>query len=371
MLAIKAASTPTKSDRLYHVATSRPDGCIANDRTAILIEVKTQSPLVTEQLDSHIRHYLGTATETPQLTWEDISDNFRTHLKTRKITALDEFLITHFLGLLDLLGIDRFHGFPESDFATIADEARMTPSDYLDFRRQFMRKAEKFTAQVYDEVKDAFPFRQIDYYPRSDVRATPTGWTALYFHDGDRSISVNEYPNINFNYNGSGIVLGLNSEVETAWTKVLAAMRRDPVRMEEAVHSLDGMRLAVYMKLQFRPLNSFIWKFLPGYPIDAASVNVEQTLADLEQLKADWEKHRRTMLFEMEQGLLLRSSGERYSESELQHAATRNPGAKLAISIEKRYSPAEVAQLGGNIVRHIARDIRRASGYMRLVVGEG
>jgi len=371
MLVIKAASTPTKSDPSYRVETSRPDGCIANDRTAILIEVKTQSPLVTEQLDSHIKHYLGTATETPQLTWEDISDNFRTLVKARKLPALDEFLVTQFLDLLDLLGIDRFHGFPESDFTTIADEARMTVGDYLDFRRQFMRKAEKFTAQVFDEVKDAFPFRQLDYYPRSDVRANPTGWTALYFHDGDRSISVNAYPNINFNYNRSGIVLGLNSEVQIALAKVLAAMRRDPVRVQAEINRLDGMRLTVYLKLQFRPNDNFIMKFLPGYPIDAGEVRVEDLLTDIARLEQDWPGYRRTLLFEMEQGLLLRSSGERFSESELHHAATCNPRAKYAISIEKRYSPDEVAQLGGHIVRHIARDIRRASGYMRLVVQGG
>jgi hypothetical protein len=50
---------------------------------------------------------------------------------------------------------------------------------------------------------------------------------------------VNEYPNINFNYHRSGILLSLNSEVNTALTKVLAAMRRDPVAVESAIHGLD------------------------------------------------------------------------------------------------------------------------------------
>src|SRR4030065_285769 len=53
--------------------------------------------------------------------------------------------------------------------------ARMTPEEYLDFRRQFMRKAEKFTAQVFAQVRDAFPFRQLDYYPRSELRSNQTG----------------------------------------------------------------------------------------------------------------------------------------------------------------------------------------------------
>ncbi len=371
MLVIKAGATPTKSDPSYNVAASRPDACIANDRTAILIEVKTQSPLVTEQVDSHIRHYLGTATETRELTWEEISDAFRAIERTRKLSALDSFLIGQFLGLLDLLGMDRFHGFPESDFATIGDEARMTQEEFLDFRRQFIRKAEKFTAQVYDAVTDAFPFRQLDYYPRSDVRANPTGWTAIYFHNGDPSISVNEYPNINFNYLRGGIVLGLNSEVQAALSKVLAAMRRNPAAVETAIRRLDGMRLSVYMKLQFRPNDHFIWKFLPGYPVDAEEVSIEQLLADIAGLEEEWPRHRRTILFEMEQGLLLRGSGERYSVSELRHAEERNPRPKFALSVEKRYPATEVAQLGEGIVRLIAADIRRAADYLRLVVGEG
>lgn len=371
MLVIKAAATPTKSQASYNVGTSRPDGCIANDRTAILFEVKTQSPLVPEQVQSHVRHYLGTATEYRELTWEEISDAFRVLGQTRKLPPLDSFLIEHFLELLVLLGMDRFHGFPESDFITIGEETRMTPGEYLDFRRQFMRKAEKFTARMFEAVKDAFPFRQLDYYPRSELRSNPTGWTAIYFHDGDPRISVNEYPNINFNYHRSGILLSLNSEVNTAITKVLAAMRRDPAAIESAINGLGGMRLTLYMKLQFRPNDHFIWKILPGYPLDSAEVRVERVLADIAQLEREWDKHRRTMLFEMEQGLLLRSSGERYSELELRHAAERNPRPKFAIHVENRYSAEVVAQLGDGIVRHIAADIRRASDYMRLVVGEG
>jgi DEAD/DEAH box helicase domain-containing protein len=94
------------------------------------------------------------------------------------------------------------------------------------------------------------------------------------------------------------------------------------------------MRLTLYMKLQFRPNDHFSWRILPGYPVEAADVRVERVLADITQLGKDWERHRRTMLFEMEQGMLLRGSGGRYSDSELRHAAERNPRPKFAGNID-------------------------------------
>jgi len=370
MLAIIADSTQRVSNPKYSAGVSRPDGCIYNDRTAILVEVKTQSPLIAEQLESHVRQYLGTATEQRVITWEDLCAAFQVLRQTKSLSAVDGLLLSQFIGLLELLGIAEFNGFVPSDFEMIGAESRMTPEDWLDFRRQFMRKAEKFTAQLYTMVKDAFPFRQLDYYPRSVFRSNPTGWTALYFHDGDRDISPNLYPNINFNYLRTGILLALNSEVQTSMSKVLAAMKRTPREFEEQLRSLSGMRLSIYFKMQYRPQDHFVLKFLPGYPIACQDVEVERVLADLAQLEGDWLRHRRTTLFEMEQGLLVRSSGEQFSAAELRHAATRNPKPKLTLHIEKRYTPERIAAAGKRIVRIIAADVRRAGGYMRLVVGE-
>lgn len=370
MLSIIADSTQRISSATYSAQMSRPDGCIYNDHTAILIEVKTQSPLIAEQITSHVRHYLGTATAQRVITWEEVSAAFQAVRKSKSLSAVDELLLSQFIGMLELLGIAEFNGFSASDFEMIGSESRMTTEDWLDFRRQFMRKAEKFTALLYASVKDAFPFRTLDYYPRSEFRSNPTGWTALYFHDGDRDISPNEYPNINFNYLRSGILLALNSEVQTALSKVIAAMKISPIEFDKQLHQLHDMRLAIYTKIQYRPQDHFVLKFLPGYPVDCRVATVKGVLADLAQLETEWDKHRRTTLFEMENGLISRSSGEPFSIAELKHAATRNPKPKIVLHIEKRYTPEQVAAASRNIVRLIASDVRRASGYMRLVVGE-
>jgi hypothetical protein len=177
MLSIIADSTQRISHPAYNAQMSRPDGCIYNDHTAILIEVKTQSPLIEEQLESHVRHYLGTATAQRIITWEEISAAFQVLRKGTSLSAVDELLVPQFIGMLELLGIAEFNGFSTGDFEMIGAEASMTPEDWLDFRRQFMRRAEKFTALLYDSVKEEFPFRTLDYYPRSEFRSNPTGWT--------------------------------------------------------------------------------------------------------------------------------------------------------------------------------------------------
>ncbi len=55
MLCIIAASTIEKSDHSYGVKKSQPDACIYSMNTAILVEAKTQSPLVIEQINSDFK----------------------------------------------------------------------------------------------------------------------------------------------------------------------------------------------------------------------------------------------------------------------------------------------------------------------------
>ncbi len=368
MLSIIADSTQVTSNPRYRVDTSRPDGCIFNERSAILIEVKTQSPLVEEQIEGHIRGYLGSATERRTITWEDISDAFRQLLRQGKTRDVDRLLLTHFLGLLELLGIARFNGFADSDFAMQDVAGRIPDEEFLDFRRQFMRKAEKFTEGVYEEVRDAFPFRALDWYPRRDRRANLTGWTALYFHDGDPGLPVNHYPNINFNFHTGGIELSLNGEVRSSLNRFLAKMKADPDRFDALVRSLPGMHLAVYFKMQYRPQDHFRWKFLPGYPVDVREAHAVDILTDIDRLKQDWEKHRRTMLFEMENGLVLSRAGRPFTANELEFALARNPRANFAFRIEKRYPAADVVQMKKHVIRHIAKDVRKTAAFMRFVV---
>jgi len=80
MLRIIAASTIEKSDPSYGVKKSQPDACIYSMNTAILVEAKTQSPLIIDQINAHIEHYLGAETYKMTITWEEISEKFMTLL---------------------------------------------------------------------------------------------------------------------------------------------------------------------------------------------------------------------------------------------------------------------------------------------------
>ena len=114
MLCIISSSTGQNSSSAYTAIQSIPDACIYSKDTAILIESKTQSPLIRNQIESHINHYLGTATRERIITWEDISEKFK--LISNDLKGQDLFLVTQFLEFLELIGISEFNGFSEIDF---------------------------------------------------------------------------------------------------------------------------------------------------------------------------------------------------------------------------------------------------------------
>ena len=121
-LAIVTESTAVKSDPLYNKAMTRPDACIYSESTAILIETKTQSPLIQEQVDNHIKQFLGTATTIHRITWELISERLK--LIKNTLNEIDRFLLSQFCNFLDLIGIAEFNGFNRSDFTMLGSLGR-------------------------------------------------------------------------------------------------------------------------------------------------------------------------------------------------------------------------------------------------------
>lgn len=83
-------------------------------------------------------------------------------------------------------------------------------------------------------------------------------------------------------------------------------------------------------------MDNFVWKFLPGYPRLTSEASAVGILEDFDAMKSNWNKHHRTMLFEMESGLLQSSHTRPFLDSELHHAANRNPHPKFVFRIAKR-----------------------------------
>ena len=62
------------------------------------------------------------------------------------------------------------------------------------------------------------------------------------------------------------------------------------------------------------------------------------------------------------------AQGAPFTATELEYAAERNPRPNFALRIEKRYPTADVLQMKKNIIRHIAKDVRKTAEFMRFVV---
>ena len=150
MLSIISASTKSKSDPSYLVDKSMPDACIFNKDTAILIESKTQSPLVYEQIEAHINHFFGSVTKKPILvTWEEISEKL--NLIKKSLPQFDKFLVSQFCDFLDLIGIAEFNGFSSNDFSLLGSLVRTSKEDFLDFKRVFHKKVLKLVSLLHKE----------------------------------------------------------------------------------------------------------------------------------------------------------------------------------------------------------------------------
>jgi len=180
-LTIVTESTRTKSDPSYDKSISRPDACIHSENTAILIEAKTQSPLIREQNDNHIKHFLGTATDTHRITWEMISERLKL-LKTN-LTGQDRFLVSQFYDFLDLIGVSAFDGFSESDFTMLGSIGKMTTEDFIDFKRIFLKKTEKFMEQLKKEIEPIINTNKYKEYIMKGGLNSPGAFSAFYFYD--------------------------------------------------------------------------------------------------------------------------------------------------------------------------------------------
>jgi len=340
MLCIISTDTPKKSDPNYNVSKSIPDGCLFNRNTAILIEVKTQSPLIEEQIEAHIKQHLKTAT-IRIVTWEDISESFISILS--KLNPKDKFLVSQFNDFIELLGISEFKGFVESDYRMLGSLGMIPDEDFLDHKRLFHRKMNKFMESLNEKLSPIMSFKNYDWRTAKVLMSSGT-WSAFYFHD-NKNTGVNDYPNINFNYNEHGMMLAFNSEIKKSVNLILKTIKASPEEFDKSLEQLSNFSFSLYYKLQFSPKNNFVWNFIPGYPKNASSLNSKEVLHSIEQFKQNWADFKKTLIFQMKMGLIKHLSGKLFSQKQLEFAIKKNTNPLFAIALEKRYSIDEIAAL--------------------------
>ena len=356
MLCIVSDYTRRKNDESFKANFTIPDACIFNMDTAILMEAKTQSPLIEQQIDSHIKHYFGTSTRRATITWEQISDRFKNI--NGNLNQLDRFLVDHFCRLLEMIGIADFNGFQYSDFTMLNSIGKISNDDFLDFKRMLNRKIDKFMSRLTSNLKSDFSFKNFGVHA-GKAALSKSSWSSIYFYDTDPSRVISEYPKLNFDFRDHGIELSINAEVKPTLNRLLSRMRQGPAEFENIAIDISEFEFLLFYKLQFFPQNHFIWNLVPGFPQKMGGFRVEDIFSAMDAFGNDWGKFRKTLLFKMASGMDRHQSGRPFNEKELAYASSKNPNPIYAIRIEKRYSAKDIDQSGKNVVPYFDKEIRK------------
>jgi hypothetical protein len=365
MLSIVSSSTPITSNPDYQVINSIPDACIHNKDTAILIEVKTQSPLIKEQIDAHIKQNLGVGSNEKTITWEDITRKFRIILDS--LNALDRFLVSQFIDFLGLIGIAEFNGFRIDDFLNLGLIGKIPSDDYLDHKRIYYGKVEKFMALLQDDIKNSFDFKNFGWKIAKISSKYPGTWAAYYFYDDDPGIGVNDYPNLNFNFREQGIELCVNAEVQKSVGPVISLLKNKTDEFENTVETLKDFQFSLYYKLQYAP-RTFFWNLIPGFPIDCAEFNANETIAVIDSFKRDWTRFRKTHIFEMKSGIIKQESGDFFTEKQIAHAQENSGNPNFVFRIENRYSSELIADMKKGVVKFFSNELNNLKDLANFFV---
>lgn len=355
ILSIIGAFCEQKSNPNYQVEKGQPDACIYNDQTAILIEVKTQSPLVYEQIQGYVTHYLGSATFEKTITWEMITEKFG--MLSRQLTSLDRFLLNQFCDFMELIGIAEFSGFKLSDFTMLGELRRVKKEDYVDFKRILHKKIEKFMILLKDELQESLKFLNFDFKIAQVHAKSPDVWSAFYFFNGDPNVHVNRLPNVNFNFLENGINLSINAEIQSAIKIVLDKVKKHPKEFEKAIKRLKDFSFTLYYKFQYLPMDNFIWRPIPGYAIISKDFASQGVITDISQFENEWENIKNSILFEMKSGFTKHPSGRLFNDKEIQFSQSHNPRPNYTIRVEKFYLPEEIVKMKKSVVRHFYKEI--------------
>lgn len=264
------------------------------------------------------------------------------------------------------IGLEEFRGFVASDFSMQGWIGKISDEEYLEFKRLFHGKIEKFMNQLDKLIKPAFLFKNYIHKIGPVTSKLPGVWSAFYFFD-DKETRVNEYPNINFSYQEYGIQLSLNAETQASVKKMVSFIEKNADEFNSLAKDLSGFNFLLYYKYQYSPRH-LIWNPIPGYPKKMSTFMVEEVLSTIENFKRSWQDYTKTLFFEMETGMHKHSSGRFFSKKELAFAQSHNPNPNYAIRIEKRYSADEVDKLEKSAGTFFKNEILELKKLIEFVV---
>ena len=115
----------------------------------------------------------------------------------------------------------------------------------------------------------------------------------------------------------------------------------------------------IYYKLQFAPMNNFLWNLVPGFPKKMGAFQADDIGSAINNFKKDWKNFKSTTIYEMKTNLLKHFSERSFDEKEITYAENRNPKPNFAIRIGRRYEAAEIDKLGKKVVPHFKKEISK------------
>ena len=132
-----------------------------------------------------------------------------------------------------------------------------------------------------------------------------------------------------------------------------------PKEFSKIANKLTEFNLFIYYKLQFAPMNNFLWNLVPGFPKGMGTFQADDIVSAINNFKKDWIDFKSTTIYEMKTNLLKHFSERPFDEKEITYAENRNPKPNFAIRIGKRYETAEIDRLGKKVVPHFKKEISK------------
>lgn len=174
-------------------------------------------------------------------------------------------------------------------------------------------------------------------------------------------------PNLNFIYNESGIQFTITGEIQSSFKRILKKFIEHPSEFSKISDKLKEFYFFIYYKLQFSPMNNFLWNLIPGFPKRMATFKADEIMTAISNFKKEWENFRNTTIYQMKTNVLKHNSGRYFNENEINYAANRNPKPNFAIRIGKRYESAQIDTLGKKMVSHFKKEILKFNNLIDLL----
>ena len=132
--------------------------------------------------------------------------------------------------------------------------------------------------------------------------------------------------------------LTLNAETRPSVKCVLSCIKKRAEKLDVVLKKIQTLKILVYYKIQYQPMDHFIWNLVPGFPKNAGTFNSANILDEIKIFESHWGDFKGTILYQMESGHLKHSSGRMYNEKEIDFARKRNTRPNYVIRFGRQYS---------------------------------